>query len=230
MESGIPLGDIIVLGAVAAFIILRYRAMLGENRGRDPRDTEHDNDNEHADAEQGMASEKVIQLPRSARKKPEAVAEDAPKKDYSPAIADGLKDIANADKEFEDDAFLDGAKMAFEMVITAFNEQDKETLEMLLSKELYQNFADAIDGQKDTDEFSHTTLVALSDVRITRAAVEDKIAQVDVAFTSEQIQIVKDKDGAIIEGDASEQQVVEDEWRFARDTRSSRPDWKIIET
>lgn len=221
MESGLPFGDIIVLGAIAAFIILRYRAMLGENRGRDIEDKR-----KNANDNQEMA-EKVIQLPRKNRRKEE---EQAPQKTYTPEIAAGFTAIKAHDTQFEEDAFLEGAKIAFEMVITAFNERDKKTLEMLLDNDTYHSFADAIDTQNTQKKYNQTTLVSIDKAEIIRASMEDHLAKIEVAFTSEQIHLIKDEKGTIIEGDVSEQKLIEDSWCFARDTRSSKPDWKIIET
>lgn len=222
MESGIPLGDIIVLGAIAAFIILRYRAMLGENRGRDEEEIKSSKIIEH---EEDAA--KIIQLSKALKKKEE---KQKPAMQYPPAIADGFAQIKQRDKQFDEEAFLEGAKTAFEMVITAFNERDKETLKMLLADKIYDKFEAALDQQEKDSRFSQTTLVALVRAEFTRAALVGDVAEIDIAFESEQIQIVKNEKGETIEGDVSDQQIVEDHFSFARDTRSSAPDWKITAT
>jgi len=46
----------------------------------------------------------------------------------------------------------------------------------------------------------------------------------------EQIHLVRDETGIILEGDVSARQVVEDEWVFTRDMKSASPNWTIIET
>ncbi len=41
--------------------------------------------------------------------------------------------------------FIEGAKKAYEMIITSFAEGDKKTLKSLLNKKIFQNFSDEID-------------------------------------------------------------------------------------
>jgi predicted lipid-binding transport protein (Tim44 family) len=223
MESGVPFGDIIVFGAIAAFIILRYRAMLGENKGRDMEQM-HKRAKPDMDAE--ADSSRVIHLPNSKKRKPVEEASVS----YAPDIEAGLKEIVARDGQFDAEDFLQGAKSAFEMVLTAFNEKDRETLQMLLSKKLYENFDAVLKEQEKTGKFAQTTLVALLQSDIVFAGVKRDIATIKIAFKSEQIQIVRDDKDDIIEGDVSHQQVVEDSWHFTRDMRKNTPNWEISET
>lgn len=225
MESGVPFGDIIVLGAIAAFIVLRYRAMLGEERGRDPRDTKNQRAEQPAKESE---AERVIQFPRNETGKLKKDSEEKSK--YPPEIAEGFAAIAERDKQFEPDAFLDGAKIAFEMTIAAFNERDKETLHMLLGEEVYGQFDEVLKEQEETEKFAHTTLVTLKKAEFVTAKLDGSTAKITIDFESEQIQLVKNADGDVIEGDVSEQEVVEDRWVFARNVRAASPDWKITET
>ena len=116
------------------------------------------------------------------------------------------------------------------MVIEAFNEADRDTLRMLLSKEIYQQFDAALTAQEEKGQKEHTTLVAILESRITDAALNGNKARITVELTSEQIRLLRDDDGAIVEGDASIQEAVDDEWVFERNLAAADPAWKVIET
>ncbi len=219
MDSGIPYGDIIVLGAIAAFIILRYRAMLGEKSGRDAADLRAAPLEEY---------ERIIQLP--GRDAPIVPAKPAvPAKDYG-ALNDTFAAIARIDREFTPEEFMNGARGAYEMVIEAYNKSDDETLKLLLSTPIYNNFKsqlreDAAQGRKHT-----TTLVVIARAEMTDARLRGNTAQITVDFHSEQVNLVRDRDDAIIEGDPSHQAAVEDRWVFERNLGNTDPNWKVIET
>lgn len=223
MEQGIPYGDLIVLGAIAAFIILRYRAMLGEARGRDPEELRR---RQPEEAQDGA----VIQLPRPQRPVQEPEKESPIEAALSSDVRAGVVAIRGRDAQFDVEAFLEGAKSAFEMVIDAFNTHDRDTLRMLLAGDVYHNFEAVLAEQDASGRAAHTTLVAIRRADIVEASLTGSVARVAVAFESTQIHLVKDKDDTILEGNVSAEERVEDRWVFTRDTRSSAPDWKISET
>jgi predicted lipid-binding transport protein (Tim44 family) len=220
MEGGFPYGDIIVIGAIAAFILLRYRAMLGEPRGRDegmpPRGPVSINE-----------LERIIQLPITR-----PVAE-AKKDDFSEkygSMAENFVAMRGMDREFAPDEFLSGARTAYEMVLKAYSTRDRDTLKMLLSDAMYQSFALSLDDAEKAKRFPDTTLIAINKANITQAKLEGSQATLTVDFTSEQVHLVRDEAGAILEGNASQHDTVEDQWVFTRDMKSSSPNWTIVET
>lgn len=226
MES-FPYGDIIVIAAIAAFIILRYRATLGQNSGFDVTKKRPSND------EQEEA--RVVQL--HALKDAIQAEVKAAQDEADPALAEEFiafekqyEQIRKLDNSFRFESFLGGAKTAFEMVIDAFAERDHDTLKMLLDKETYAEFNEAIGLQEEKNQTQHTTLIGISDADITDVTLNGKTAEITVAFTSEQMSAVKDKDGEVVAGDESKMIVVEDEWIFSRNLTSSSPNWTVIET
>jgi predicted lipid-binding transport protein (Tim44 family) len=221
VDNGFPYGDIIVIGAIAAFIILRYRAMLGEQRGRDAEAMKP--------ARPLEEYERVIQLP-DREPAPQVRVINAPAaKDYgslNPAFA-AMKGI---DRNFSPESFLEGARGAFEMIIDAYNKRDDETLKLLLSPRIYGNFQETIREDEAAGRLPHTTLVAILSAKIADARLVGKAAQITVDFSSEQIHLVRDRDGKIVEGDPSQQAAIEDRWVFERNLSSADPNWKVIET
>lgn len=216
MDGGFQYGDIIVIAAIAAFILLRYRAMLGEKSGRDVSDIPRP----PADLEP------VIQLPEREVVRP---AEKKIEKDTG-AFADQFSAMRSIDKEFSADEFLGGAKAAYEMVIEAYNEADHDTLKMLLAEPIYKEFKASLEANAKEGRKADTTLVAIVKAEIADAKLKGNKATITVDFVSEQIPLVRDQDGEIIEGNASAQEAVEDQWVFERNLASADPAWKVIDT
>ena len=219
MDNGFPYGDLIVMAAIAAFIVLRYRAMLGETRGRDP-----------GAAPQVNPLERVVQLP-SARisASDKKLAEEKPFASYG-LLAETFAAIQAIDKEFSPEDFMVGANAAYGMVLAAFSKRDRETLKMLLSESLYRQFDQAIHDEEAAKLHTDTTLVAIIRATIAEAKCEGDQATLWVDFVSDQVHLVRDAQGSILEGDASVQNRVEDRWCFTRHLRSSSPNWVILET
>lgn len=216
------LGNIIVLAAVAAFILLRYRSMLGEQRGRDPNETKKPK----ATLED---LERIIQLPQKAElAKPELSKESlAP---YDDATRAAFLAFQRIDMDFNPDDFIEGAKSAFEMLISAYREGDRDTLKMLLSKELYDDFDKSLKTEDEAGKRTQGTVIAISKAEIREARIKGTQATIEVQFMSDQIQVTRDKDNVIIEGDASHEVEIDDHWVFTRDLKSLNPNWTIIET
>lgn len=220
MDSGFPYGDIIVIGAIAAFILLRYRAMLGEQRGRDET-------NARPTVVPANDRERVIQIPSSR------VPATDKKDDFSSkygTLADTFVAMRTIDREFTPDEFLTGARAAYEMVLGAFTKRDRDTLKMLLSTDMYKSFDLSLSDAEKDKRFNDTTLTAISKATIANAKLSGGMATITVDFSSEQIHLIRDENGVILEGNPSEQHLVEDQWVFTRDLKNTNPNWSIIET
>lgn len=223
MDSGFPYGDIIVIGAIAAFILLRYRAMLGEPRGRDePGATPP------PIIQAGMERDRIIQMPLAKAGATEKKPEDN-LSSYG-GHAETLVAMRGIDREFAPEEFLAGARMAYEMVLTAYSKRDRDTLRELLSPELFVSFDRGMSQEENDGRLTDTTLVAIEKATIGQATLAGSKATLTVDFVSEQIHLIRDPQGVILEGDPSAQNKVEDRWVFTRDMKSNSPNWTIIET
>ena len=225
MSSGIPYADILILALIAGFILLRLRSVLGTRSEDDPFTRRPQAPSERPPIIR--LDEKSL---KSIRVKEER--EDDPYLDklQDGDVTRGLESIREKDPLFSATEFLNGARMAFEMVFDAFAKGDKQTLSMLLAPAALKEFADALDARQKEEGKTETTLVSVKAKDIDRAELAGAIARLTVQFESEQITIVRDAKGAIVEGDPSEVHYIEDEWVFERDTTSKNPNWKINET
>ena len=226
MNESFAYGDLIILAAIVAFIFLRYRAMLGEKRGHDGSAPPPP----AARRPQGAESEeqgRVLQLPQ----RPQPTRKPSPSlHSYAPALESEFTRMRAIDKQFSPEIFLEGASAAFDMVLEASNAADRETLKELLSPSVYGEFETVLAERERSGRIPHTTLVAIQKKNITAASLAGNIATLTVEFVSEQIHLVRDAQGNVLEGDASAVEVVEDAWQFERDLTSSAPNWLITAT
>src|SRR5690606_30590476 len=124
-----------------------------------------------------------------------------------------------ADTSFMPKPFLEGAKAAYEMVVTAFAAGDRTTLKTLLEKEVYDGFQRAIADREAAGHTVDFTFVGLPRIEISDASYDKKNVQVTVRFYAEVVSATRDKAGEIIEGNAEQVQNIADEWTFARNPK-----------
>ena len=132
---------------------------------------------------------------------------------------------------FNREKFLTGAERAFEIIISAFSKGDVETLEMLVSKSLLKKFQEIIEKRKAEGITSETDFIGFDDVEITNYKIsKSEVAKITVRFVSEQVNILKNKDGEVIEGDENFIQNITDSWTFERALTSTNPNWLLVST
>jgi predicted lipid-binding transport protein (Tim44 family) len=145
-------------------------------------------------------------------------------------LEQGLTQIKLTDLSFESESFVGGAKAAFEMVVDAFAKGDTKNLRPLLSNDVYEDFFGAIKSRADNNETLESTLVGISEAEIIEAELQDKTAFITVKFVSEQINVTRNAEGELVDGDPGEVTTVTDIWTFARNTQSRDPNWTLVAT
>lgn len=221
MGGGFGIFDIILFAMLAAFLVYRLRSVLGKRTGHEQRRS--DQFSTQDDAEEA-GNDNVISLPDRASGD---AAADIPTN--SPLSA-GITQVQIADPSFEVGSFLSGAQSAFEMVINAYATGDGKTLNMLLSPEVYENFASAIRSRELANHTQESTLVGIDSAELLEVEMQESIAVVTAKFVTEQINATIDENDAVVDGDRNAVIKVTDIWTFARDTTSNNPNWKLIAT
>ncbi len=226
MSEEFPYADIIILALIAGFILLRLRSMLGQKG-----DSDNPSFFQPPKIKIIENSDPIIQLSEKSQKSRPRSEQDP----YMSTLSEGtvlqsINDIKAKDPLFNATVFLDGAKMAFEMVFDSFNKADKQTLSLLLSQAIYEDFVQDIEAREKQDNKQETTLLSVAAKEIVNIKLDKNIAQITIHFESEQVTVERGKDGSIVSGDPSDVQHVQDEWVFERDVSSKNPNWKIIET
>ncbi len=224
----------IIFLALAVFIFLRLRSVLGQRTGRErpPYDP-------YAAREPARpATENVVALPN---RMPEAAA-PAPAEPVAPGerwkgiaevgtpLAAGLDTIIGADPNFDAKHFLAGARAAYEMIVNAFAAGDRRTLKNLLSREVYDGFETAISEREKRGETVENRFVSIDNAEVAAAELRARTAQLTVRFQSKLITATRDKDGNVTDGNAEKITDVTDVWTFARDLSSRDPNWKLVAT
>jgi predicted lipid-binding transport protein (Tim44 family) len=215
----------IIFLALAVFIFLRLRNVLGQRTGRERPPYDPYSAREPA----RPATEKVVALPNrtteAAAQTPAGPAEPvAPGERWkgvaeagSP-IAAGLDAIVAADGDFDPKHFLTGARAAYEMIVSAYADGDRRALKGLLSRDVYEGFEAAITDREKRGETVENRFVSIDNAEIANAELRGKTAQLTVRFQSKLVSATRDKNG------------VTDVWTFARDTSSRDPNWKLVAT
>lgn len=225
MDGGFPFLEIVLFAMVAGFLILRLRSVLGRRTGHERR--RPDPLSARTTAEETREREKVVALPERGR---------APaREDGAPAVASadalaGIAQLRSADRGFDSAQFVAGARRAFEMIVEAFAKGDSTALRPLLSDEVFAQFDGAIRAREESRRTLATTLVGIRQAEIVDAGLEGRTAQVTVKFESEQINVTRDSEGRVVDGDPSAVTTVTDIWTFARNTASRDPNWLLVAT
>ena len=131
----------------------------------------------------------------------------------------------NAKKEF-----VSGAKIAYETIIINFANGTLKDIKSLLDKSVYQQFEDAIRDRQSKNLSSETTFIGINSAEVKQHEQNKNMLEVTVEFVSEIISCVKDKDNKVISGDPEKIKKVLDTWKFSKDSRSSNPNWLLIDT
>jgi predicted lipid-binding transport protein (Tim44 family) len=227
----------IIFLALAVFIFLRLRSVLGQRTGRErpPYDPYSARD------KMRPATEKVISLPNRAAEpqKPTETPADVQAvpvdrwKGVAAAgspVAAGLDAIVAADPKFDAKHFVTGARSAYEMIVTAFAEGDRRALKDLLSRDVYDGFDGAITDREKKGNKVETRFVAIESADITGAEMRGRSAQVTVRFVSQLVSVTRDAQGVVVDGNPDKVTDVTDVWTFARDASSRDPNWKLVAT
>tara|TARA_B100001121_G_scaffold6526_1_gene5586 strand:- start:150 stop:737 length:588 start_codon:yes stop_codon:yes gene_type:complete len=131
----------------------------------------------------------------------------------------------NAKKEF-----VKGAKIAYETIITNFAKGKLKDVKSLLDKNVYQQFEEAIKDRDAKNYSSETTFIGINSAEVKNHQQNKNMLEVTIEFVSEIISCVKDKDNKIVSGDPEKIKKVLDTWKFSKDSRSSNPNWLLIDT
>ena len=225
----------IIFLALAVFIFLRLRSVLGQRTGseRPPYDRAAPNV-----VQRTQDNNNVVPMPGAVIDQ----APLAPTADVAPAdrwkgiaepgtpLAAGLDAIVAQDSSFDPRHFVSGARSAYEMIVLAFANGDRRALKDLLSSEVYDSFEAVIKDREKHEQKTETRFVSIDKAELVSAEARDRAAQLTVRFVSQMISVTRDKTGTIVDGNPDKVADITDVWTFARDTSSRDPNWKLVGT
>ena len=138
----------------------------------------------------------------------------------------------NTFDENDQKEFLNGAKIAYETIITDFSDDDNKltTSKSLLNNEIYNQFNEALRERSERGHYAEITFIGINSAAIKEHKNIGKILNVTVDFIAEVITCIKDKNKKIISGDPEKIKKIYDTWVFSRDTTSANPNWQLVNT
>jgi len=210
---------IVILALVALFIGLRLYSVLGERTGHEQQPILKPADPDH----------RVDHRPTQPSAMPQAV-QDGGDLAFLPTAGPGVRAILAADPTFDVARFLDGAKSAYQVILEAFWRGDLAALRPHVDDHVYETFRSAVE-QREKDELKlDNRLVAMDQVLISDAQIDQRVAVVTVRFEADIAAITRNAAGEVIAGSLSDAVQTRDLWTFRRDMSSRDPNWLLIET
>ena len=213
--------DILVLLVVVVLIFSKLRSLLGT---RPPMD-------EHKIRLSKENAEKLYNILMDEAKSQKQQEESTPQELVPQEELSDLDKILKEIPNFNKNAFLKSAEKAFQIITNAFNKGDTETLEMLVNKKIFKKFQEVIEKRKNENISAETDFIGFDKVEITSAKITaQKNAQISVEFVSEQVNVLRNSENEVIEGDENYIQNITDVWTFEKALTSSSPNWLLVST
>lgn len=210
---------IVLLAMLAAFLALRLYMVLGKRSGH----------------EQALppkpAEERVVPLP-VPRTMADAQPEPVQPSDsvIEPQATAGIRQILQADGNFDVARFVEGAKSAYRMILEAFWRGDEDELAWLTGADVRDTFAAAIAARREAGEVLDNRLISIEKAIITGARLDGRTAFITVAFEADIAAVTRDNEGNVIAGSLTDAVATNDIWTFSRKLRDADPNWLLVET
>lgn len=145
-------------------------------------------------------------------------------------LPDWAQPIAVDYPAFDPKTFLDGAEAAYEMIVSAFAAGKLKDVKTFIDPSVFRAFSTAVDAREASSQTSELQFVGIEKSTVTGHVTEQGFLKVTVTFLSNQIRVLRDKDGNVLDGDPNRIDLVKDVWTFARPLRSSDPNWVLVAT
>ncbi len=225
--------DLLLFAAIACFLIFRLFMALGNRDGNESESnhwierhlTQKDKKNKTIDER----ADEIVDA-SDLNETIDITPSDIGQEDHTTPHSKVFATIRKHDPNFNSKTFLEGASVAFEMILDYYCQGDKKNLKPLLSDDVYNGFVEAIDSYEANDQNIEDMLIGLDHAEIVEASITKGYAEIVVAFTSQQIHAIYDKDGTLVSGDSKTVSTSHDRWRFKRSLSSENPNWLMVET
>ena len=212
--------QLLVLAAIAVFLILRLRNVLGTREGHEK-----------------PPISKAEPLNRSPKHDFEVIEGGADRDiiDHAPEgsdAADALTKMKAADPSFEVAGFLQGARGAYEMILMGFEAGDMDGIKPYISDEIFESFNEVVQMREEQGLTIEAKFIGIRELSLSDAEFDEvtKEAEVSVRFVGEMSSVVKDAEGTVVEGDETAVKRQRDVWTFARVMNSGDPNWQLVAT
>lgn len=223
----------LVFALLAVFVIWKLRSVLGTGRDKNRAPYENLSKSSFSSLPNPSFSWDSPQnpLPAAETKRSDSPSLDKQWEKFAAPgtpLAQGLQQIALQDSSFNLDDFLRGAQAAYEIIVSAYSKDDRAALQPLLSKEIFENFVEALETRKARGETKTSLLISFDKVEPIEALVEEGVASITVRFSIKMISYTRDSSDQIIEGYSDKVIDYTDHWTFTRALDSHSPTWVLV--
>jgi predicted lipid-binding transport protein (Tim44 family) len=212
--------QLLVLAAIAVFLILRLRNVLGTREGF-----------EKPPAPRAEAAP-------TRPKRDFDVIEGGPDRDIVDHVPEGspsaraLAEMKAADRSFQVGEFLQGARGAYEMILMGFEAGDMDSIKPYISGEIFDSFNEVVRLREEQGLTIDANFIGIRELALNEATFDQATQEAEIAvrFVSEMTSVVRDVAGEIVEGDEKQVKRQRDAWTFARVMNSGNPNWTLVAT
>jgi len=214
---------------IAAFLGMRLYSVLGRRaeHGEEPVQSRFDKQANPAQGNQQQLGNAQPALVADRGANGARVRELVP---MLPTVERGLREIIAADRRFDPNAFAEGARAAYRMILEAYWRGDRNEIRQLCEGDVADSFIAAIDARNAAGEVPDNRLVRIEEAVITAAAYSAPEARLTMRFVSDIAAVTRDASGHVIAGSLNDAVEVRDVWTFRRNVNSTDPDWMLCET
>ena len=209
MQLSLPFIDIIIFAIIAIFLVYRLKSILGQNSDGNEQNNKID-----------VGKKDFTNVVKLGNRQSDVNGKTT-NKNFS---------IYNEDPTFNEKEFLKGAQNFFEMVINCFVKGDLKNIEKYIDNKLIKNFQLVIDERLQEEETLKINIIKMISIKIKDVKKLKNFLRISVLFESEQIKVLEDKKGKIIDGDQRKSILVKDLWTFEKEIESKDVNWILVET
>ncbi len=204
--------DILILAAVAGYVLFRLFKVLGQRRDDEPRASSRSNC-----GSPDFATSNVVRPKFASRE----LCDDND-------LQEKLEKLCAEDKYFNGPSFLEGAQKAYMMLTSALREGDLITVKSLVSPTLYKLYHAAIKAREAQGWINRDEVLRILSADIQDVELTAKAAKIIVDFKCEMVREMRDREGQLIEGDPNQIEVINNRWTFSRAIAAPNPNWKLV--
>ncbi|XDA98229.1 Tim44/TimA family putative adaptor protein [Sulfitobacter sp. LCG007] len=214
-----PLLQLLVLAAIAIFLILRLKNVLGTRGGFE-----------------GPPASKPT-LSRKPSRDFEVI-EGGPDLDITDHVEDGspaaiaLAEMKRAEPSFNVTEFLAGARSAYEMIVMGYERGNLDEIKPFLAEGIYETFVDGVAAREDQGLTIEADFIGVRELKLTDATFDHATgeAELTIRFVGELTSVVRNAEGTVVEGSKNEVKRQKDVWSFSRKMGSDDPNWLLVST
>jgi len=213
--------EFIILFAIAAFVLYRLKSVIGTRTGYEPPSA----------GMQGPGREQDADTRRPLDEEEDEL-EAAAVEGLGQETRRALSDIRSVESDFSLQEFVGGARAAYEMILTAYEEGNRATLQDLLTPDVYQAFEGVIREREEQGLTVESRFIGVRDIKVEKVLFDPETAEADITlrFVGEMITAVRDSENRVVEGDPNEIRRQTDIWTFSRVMGSPNPNWLLSAT